>query len=301
MDKQEHSSIARDLGEQYRDLLKTENIDLGNGNTALVVPGGRALASLKKLADEYLPKPERRRGTVAALSLASFNDIVARFKSPESVVFAKPDAVLPELTAVFDFHPKGPDTKDAGWLQHRAVYAPKLSLEWLAWKAQDGKFMNQMDFAAFLEEHATNIIVPNLDDPNLKTYGELVQGTYAEPNQLIALSRNLEINVNATVRSAARTSTGEITVNYAETHAGADNQPIRIPNLFVLCIPVFYAGSYVRMVVSLRYRTQPGNGIVWGYLIQNPDAVLQKAFDELVAAAQAANTDVPVFLGTPEK
>lgn len=299
----QNGSIARDLGEQYRDLLDTQELELAVGDdkaTVLVVPQGRRIESIKKYLDEYRAKPERRKGTVTALSIDSFIKIVNRFESDESIVFANPgDGDAPTFTAVFDYHPSGADATDADWLQHRAQFAPRLSDEWQAWDNKDGVLMPQREFAAFIEERISNIIVPNLDDPKIKKYAELLQGSWAEPTDLVALSRGIEMNVGIAAKNAVRLSSGEVQITYTESHQDGSGQPLRVPNLFQICIPIFYGGELVIMAAHLRYRLQGGE-VLWGYQLAQPDVVFDAAFDDMVKKIDDGVESV-VVLGVPER
>lgn len=284
-----------------RELLTSEIIQgtrgTKDGAQLVIVPTGRTIKSLKPLLDEYLAKPERRRGTAKAYSLASFIALVSRFASPSSAVFADPDEETPSLTAVFDYNPAGPT--DTDWLQHRAIYAPELSEEWTAWKEKNGELMNQTEFAQFIEDHATNLCVANLDDPKIKTYADLVQGTFAEPHQLIQLSRGLEISVGIKVKSAVRLSSGEISVLWDETHSDGAGEPVKVPNLFQIMIPVFYAGEWYRLAAKLRYRISNGQ-TNWGYELVQPELAFKNAFEEM-ATKVGTDTTQPVFFGAPEQ
>jgi uncharacterized protein YfdQ (DUF2303 family) len=295
---EEGSTLARDLGEQYRELHKTEFVDLNPKIQQLaIVPFGRKIESLKPFLDQFREKPERRKGTVQALDIDSFIKLVTRFASGESMIFAKADATSPSLTAVFDYTPAGGDAKSTDWREHRALYAPQLSDEWKAWKAKDGQFMSVADFAAFLEERIMDVTAAEITDKQ-RTYAELVKGTYATPSQLIELSRGLEVNVGGTVKNAFRNASGEITVSFSETHAGADGQPLKVPNLFQLAIPVFKHDDAYRLSAWLRYRVS-GSSITWAYQLVRPDLAFKDAFDALVDDLRVS-LEVPIVQGVPE-
>lgn len=292
---------VRDLGELFRTLLTTEFIDLKSVPQAAIVADGREIISLKKFADEYLKAPERRRGTAKAYTAGAFIALVRRFSSEASVVFADPKAEAPSLTAVFDYSPEGGDATKADWHAHRAIYAPRLSDEWVAWKAKNGKYMPQGEFAAFIEERAIDAIVPEPGE-KLDAFAALVQGHFATPTELVALSRGLEVNVGSVVKNAARNSSGEISVVYIEQHNDAGGQPIKVPNLFQIAIPVFYAGTRFSIAAWLRYRVASG-AITWAYQLVQPEVVFQTAFDDIVGdVAHGIDVDAEkIILGSPEQ
>jgi len=263
-----------------------------------VVPEGKKLHDLKPFLDAYLPRPERRKGTARLFSLAAFIAFVERYNTAAgSVVFAKPDKTAPSLTAVFNYHEKGAGQAD--WLDHRAIYAPELSEEWKAWRENDGELMTQGDFAAFIEDAIRDVVVPDASDERLAKFADLVQGRWALPSELVALSRNLSVNVETAVRNAVTLNTGEITVLYSEQHRdGESGDPIRIANLFQIVVPVFYAGAPYRVAVRLRYRLISGK-VHWMYQMVRPDLAFDDAFNGMVTQV---NEDVAaeVVLGSPE-
>src|SRR4051812_4614409 len=131
--------------------------------------GGVKLHNLKPLLDEYLTNPERRKGTAQLGDLASFIAHVIRFKDEDSVLFADPTVTAPKLTAVLDYHRKGP-TADPRFLQHRAIYPFPLSDEWKAWKAKDGQEISQQEFAEFLEDRISDVADPAEPGESAKTF-----------------------------------------------------------------------------------------------------------------------------------
>lgn len=298
-----HCSLAADLGEQYEDLydarLTTIESDDGEHHVPIaILPSGKRVESLKKYIDEYATQPERRAGTATLRDLASFIAHVNRFKSADSSIFADPNPVRPSLTAVFDYHPGGPDVTAAAFGRHRSVYAAPVSEEWKAWIGINGKPLAQGEFAAFLEDHVTEVLVADESDEQLKAFADLVGGRFANATQLLALSRGLQVNVDTQVREVVTLSSGEIDIKYAEQHRDGEGQPIKVANLFVIAIPVFYGGATYRIPARLRYRVQGGR-ITWSVHLVRVDRVFDDAFHGAIAEVQT-KTDLPIFVGSPE-
>lgn len=292
------SSLARDVHEQSRELLKETFFDVGLGaaHPAVVLPAGRRVESLKPILDQFLTKPERRKGTIKLSTQESLIAISLRFASDASVLFANPDPAKPSFTIVFDYTPPG--EKGTDWHQHRAVYAPILAEEWAAWREKDGEFMPSGEFAAFIEERIGDLVLKHESDEGADEYAALVDGKFASPSELLVLSRGLEVNVNAKVKQATRLSSGEISVVYDEAHVDGDGRPIRVPQLFLISIPVFYGGDKRRIVVRLRYRVTQ-SGIMWAYQLVSPDAVFTAAIEDAAETIQEG-TELPLFFGSPE-
>lgn len=289
-----------------RDLHGAEVVTFGpeNAGTAhlVILPKDKRVEDLQPVLDKYLVRPNRRTGTATLTDLSSLLSHAERFASPESAVFADPNRSAPKLTVVFDYHPATSDEEKAprtDWMVHRAVYAPTLSDAWKVWSQFDGKPMSQGDFATFIEDRLMDLVVPNLDDPTLKTFADLVQGKFAEPSALVALSRGLQVSVDVKVRNAVQLNTGAIQVQYEEVHEDGQGAPINIPNLFQIAIPVFYGGANYRMAARLRYRLS-GQKLQWHYSLVRPELVFDDAFLGIVEKVRA-ESKLPVFLGTPEK
>jgi uncharacterized protein YfdQ (DUF2303 family) len=293
------ATIAREVKALHGVELHHIHALIAEGGTIAVLPEGKRIEDLKPILDRYLLRPDRRRGTATLTDAASFIEHVKRFASEDSAVFASPTRSAPKFTVVFDYHPSGSKATDADFMGHRATYAPALSDPWNAWSGKNGVPMSQVDFATFIEDHITDVVVPNLDDPNLKTFADLVQGRFASPSDLLAMSRGLAINVETTVKNAVQLTSGIINVQYEETHKDGMGQPISIANLFQVCIPVFYGGQLYLIGVRLRYR-QAGGRIMWSYQLVRPDVVFDDAFKGIVQQI-VQETEVPVFLGAPEQ
>lgn len=265
----------------------------------IVLPEGKRVESLKAIIDSFRDRPERRKGRAGIADLASFINHVLRFKGADTVVFANPTQSAPTLTAVYDYHPAGDDISQAAWLGHQAIYAPKLSDAWAAWFGNNGKWVPQDAFAAFIEDHVSDLIAPD-GDQNLVNYAALVQGSFAAPGDLVALSRGLQVNVASTVKNANNLTSGEIAIRYEEVHQDGAGQPLNIKNLFVIAVPVFYAGQFYRIPARLRYRIGADKKLSWSYALVRLDKVFEDAFSGLVGQVEEA-TGVPVFVGAPEQ
>lgn len=125
-----------------------------------------------------------------------------------------------------------------------------------------------------------------------------VGGRFASPTDLLELSRSLQVNVSSVVKNAVTLQSGEIAVAYTEVHNDGEGKPIKVPNLFVIGIPVFVDGPRWRMAARLRYRLQGGK-ILWSYSLVKAEQSFDDAFKEVVGRVADA-TEIPVFYGEPE-
>jgi hypothetical protein len=307
--------------EAVQSLHKMELHKIGDDVQVAALPKGMALQSIKPLLDEYRARPEARRGTATLQSLDSFINWTLRHKGDETVIFANNNAEAPSLTAIIDYHQKGAqvpahfhheqhesDTGIPGWCRHRGLYLLALSKPWQAWAAVEGRSLTLAEMAAFLEDHITDVIQPPALSPSetmLEADAKLLDlvrvlgGSLAGPSKLLELSRGISVHENAKVKNVANLSTGEVQMVFETEHTSGNGEPLRIPNMFLIAIPVFEMGAAYRMPVRLRYR-RAGNEIKWIFLRHRPELYFDDAFGDVVTAARE-RCEVPLFLGAPEK
>lgn len=252
-------------------------------------------------------KPLRRTGTAMALTLDSFSELVNRHKSEsESVVFANPDWREPSITAVLDYHTQqneqmgrsGETQEDPGarFGKHRIHYAYPLSDAWKAWVSANGKKMAQADFAAFLEDHITELASP--------TPAECIQferdfkSKFATPAELIDLSRGLEVMVGARVKNKVRLDTGETQMVFEVEHRDMEGNSLTVPGLFLLSVAPFHRGDAIRIPCRLRYRAGGGD-LIWFYEMIQPDRFIDERLQEDLAEV-GSETGLLCINGSPE-
>lgn len=275
----------------------------GEGAVFAAVPAGMKLESLKRFADEYRDRPERRDGAAAIEDTASFIAQVNRFKDDDSAIFVCSDRAKPSLTCVFDYHRQGP-AGDPRFGKHRAVYAPKFDRSWLKWAPAnpDGETQHeardQAEFAGFLEERADDLAPPpEVDSPLGKVAAKLMT-KFAGPAAMWDLAKGLHIYESAEARDQVDISTGEVKVIFTTEHKDAQGQPLNIPKLFCVAVPVFHRGPLYEMAVRLRYR-RAGGRILWIIDPYRVDVIFDHAFKEIVEKVQAETGIAPIF-GAPE-
>ncbi|BBK30273.1 uncharacterized protein YfdQ (DUF2303 family) [Stella humosa] len=291
-----------------KDHVHAYPLGLQNGSTetaqVVVVPRGLELKSTKPFVDEWRGAPERRAGQATLQDLDSFIALTLRFRDDGSALFADTTPEAPGLTAVFDYHQAGPEGA-ARFGRHGAVYPFPLSDEWKAWAEKDEEKMNQAEFAEFLEDRIGDVPPPpvftdeSADADRVTQLGRLLGGTFASAQRLLELSRGLKVVENARVKSAVNLSTGEAQIAYESDHRDDAGAPLKVPNLFLIGVPVFRGGALYRVGVRLRYRVV-GGSISWLYQLYRADVVLADAVTEACGRAQS-QTGLPLYKGLPEK
>lgn len=283
--------------EAVQDLAEAEVIGI-EPEGLLVLPNGKKVVDMKTFADARRDAPERRKGTANFTALESFIDHAKRFADEGSAIFAIDDPHAPKLVSVLNYHRIGPDGAPR-FGDHRGVYAFPLSDEWRAWGSLPEK-MSQADFAAFLEDHVTDVLAPAAVGEKTAAYAAEIGINLASPARLVELSRGLSVRVDAKVTQHLNPSTGEAQLAYEESHHDRAGGVLKVPDGFVIAIPVFRGGPLYQIVCRLRYRVLRNEGkVVWGITLHRADKVFTEAFGEAAKKAEE-ETGLPVFYGTPE-
>jgi uncharacterized protein YfdQ (DUF2303 family) len=250
--------------------------------------------SLKSLIEEQRLAPARRSGTARVETLQSFIDLTNRHKDGQSVLFGKTSWPEPKLTAVLNYDSEG---SPARFGDHRVVYAFPLTEEFKIWVKMNAQPMKQDEFAYFLEEHAAELAAPM--DGERSEYERLFGETMATPSEVVALSRHLEVHVNAKAKQGIRLQTGERQVEFSEEHVNSKGEAIVIPGVFMVSVPAFVDGEAVRIPARLRYRIKSGE-IAWFYQLYRWENFLREQVGYDLKTA-ATDTGLPAFEGASEK
>lgn len=275
--------------------IKTEGLGRGLPEwvPALWDAENQQLVSVHAEVERFRQDPARRTGTAKVETLQSFVALVNRHKTDDSAIFARTSWPDPALTAVIDYHGIG---LEPAWLKHRVHYAFPLTDEFKAWAALDGKAMKQLAFAEFLEEHSAELASPL--PAEITEYEPLFKARFAHPNELIELSRHLEVFVGAKIKQSHRLQTGEKQIVFDVEHTNVKGEPVDIPGIFILNVKPFLDGDVARIPARIRYRPADGE-VIWFFdLYRWEQALRDRAHNDMLTAAK--ETGLPAFEGTPE-
>ncbi|MBL4748433.1 MAG: DUF2303 family protein [Magnetovibrio sp.] len=313
MSEYNENSEAKAVADIVRRHIKSDLLKVTGGSNlvpveVLILPNGDGLEvhSVKKYVDEYRTAPEFRKGTASLLDQDSFVAHANRFKDDDSVIFADNDRETPSLKSVLNYHRQKHDGAPR-FGDHKGVYNFPMSDEWKAWAEFDGEVRSQIEFAEFLEDRITDVETPpdlskikKDDEPGqrLKKMLDILGGKMAGPGTLMDLSRGMKVTAEEKVHQSQNLSTGEGQIQYRQEHRDEQGAPLKVPNMFLIGIPVFKNGDVFRIAVRLRYRVRAGQ-ISWSYMLYRTDQVFDAAFNDVVNKVKA-DTDLPVFFGRPE-
>ena len=284
-----------------------------------VPPGHQVQDHTDKLrAAQAILKPFARKGTAKMADLASLIGWALRFKADNSVLYAQNDGDRPTLTCIADYHLAGaPIIDDMGDQtarhgQHRASYTFPMSKQWARWMKASGEPMSGVEMGAFLEDNILDVIDPPLSltspgiagaeateaEHRLIDIARRLEGSYGTGAQLMGMAKSFTVNESADYTVAHNSTTGEATVQIRSEHMDANGQPIRVPKLFLIAIPVFEGGPAYRLPVRFQYR-KSGQTVKFFLTLHDPKFARDHAFDEAIQLARA-ETGMPLFLGQPE-
>ncbi|MBB5703569.1 uncharacterized protein YfdQ (DUF2303 family) [Ochrobactrum daejeonense] len=293
---------AADLGAQAKGaeivfLTSTDDMPGLPGMVPALLKRGEkpGLEAVSAILEAHRLYPARKQGTAKVQTLAALIDLANRHKTDDSAVFVDLNWRQPSMTAVIDYH-EAQNGGIAAFLSHRIHYEFPLSEEWKVWVSKDGEFMDQEKFAYFLEDRIPDLASPS--DADVANIERDFSCTVSNPNQLVELSRKMQINVEAKVKVNHTLQSGERQLQWEESHVGADGKPVTVPGMFILSIPVFFMGDAVRIPVRLRYRVS-GGSVYWCYQIYRPDQIITQHLEHSVSDVAKA-TELPCFAGKPE-
>jgi uncharacterized protein YfdQ (DUF2303 family) len=297
----EADAVAKWVSKGFEPRILSVGDASGRSAQVLLTPEKVTGFSVKKFLDEYLEAPERRKGTAHHTELASFIEHVKRFADTDSAIFAhiSPEpGESPALVCVLDYHRAGPEGKPR-FGEHRSVYHFPVSEEWVAWLAHNGKPMGQDGFARFIEDRLQDIANPKEPGRTGTAFAELLACEFASPTRLLELSKGLSVHVSSKVVGQVKLSSGEMQVMFSEEHsADGKGEPVKVPNAFLIGIPVFRGGELYKVPARLRYRVQSGQ-VTWTYDLYRPTACFDDAVNIACDKAEE-ETELPLFRGTPE-
>lgn len=281
-------------------VLAIETEGLGSGLPPKVPmlfdhrPNGAGLKALKDEIERFRINPERRRGTAKATTLKSFIDLILWHKDDNSALFAKTDWPGPSLLAVVNYHQQD---KSARHLDHRITYDFPVTDEFRAWVEKDAKPFSQSEFAAFVEEHAAELASPF--DAERSEYEALFKTSFATPTDMVALSRGLQVNIDAVVKNAVTLQSGEGEIQFVEEHRTAGGEKLTVPGLFMVAVPAFLDGEPIRLPARLRYRAGGGK-ITWFYQLYRWKFWLRDRIQKDLGEVEQ-ETGLKGFEGSPEQ
>lgn len=225
--------------------------------------------------EAYQPAPVRIRQHIALRTEQAFIDYANKFKMAGSAVFS--DLEKLQIRAVFDYHISADSPQ---WGEHTATYNCPFSKDWKAWATKDKTAMNQLEFAAFLENHIHCLAAEN----------NAVSGA-----ELLAMVLAFEETRKSAFKSVQRLQDGTMSFSYTDEQSGSGGKA-RLPEEITLGVQPFHNGDHYQLKARIRYRIKDGALTLWYELI-NPEKVIEDAFNTTVAKLKENIAEVDFYEG----
>lgn len=157
--------------------------------------------------------------------------------------------------------------------EHTATLELRHSPEWSEWTGIDGKLIQQVNFAQFIEDHISSIGSPD-------------GGTLLDVVQTLTAKNKVDF------KSSTLLANGQRQFEFAETieaKAGQKGQ-LTVPTELTLVLRPFQGSEPVAITARFRYRLDEGQ-LFLGVRLAEPQRALEVAFDQIVSEVQQS---VPV-------
>ena len=280
------------MRETFEDLYTPRTIEAKATKGFIVYPENMQVEPLKKYVDAERLEPETLRGSTILHDCESFCGFINRYKTENSAVFY--DKTEQKVTCIFDCATK----EKASFERHTASYQFPFSKELVEWKNHNGETMSQVDFAFFIERNVLDLAdapAPDKESDSLKEIRARVGGFYAGTSKMVELSKGIAIRNDERATVKFDTNTGEATLDFSSEHTDAAGNKIKVPNMFLIVIPILNGGKAYQLPCRLRYRLYNGT-VKWWYEVINLDQAIDKAIDEDLEAIKK-ETALPIFAG----
>ena len=289
MENNENTVVAvKDIVEKYFD---PRVVPVEGTKGLLIAPGGMSVAHVKRFIDDERTTPETLKGSTTLHNCQSFIDFVNRYKDDTSAIFYNQDKQ--KVTCIFDCATKN----NTSFEQHKADYAFPFSDELKEWKEHNGDVMTQIDFAFFIEKNVLDLADPDktAESEALKEIRLRIGGHFAAVSKMVELSRGISIHSDERATVKYDPNTGESTVDFSSEHTDATGEKVKVPNMFLIVIPILKGGKSYQLPCRLRHRLKNGQ-IIWWYEVIDLDKAIAAAIDEELNKIKE-DISLPVFYG----
>lgn len=237
----------------------------------VVIPKDYQLHTMEGLVERYADKPTHLKQAVKLQNPQSFVSYLKRHGTESVAVFCAPEKYT--FTAYLDWH-VGTDQRHRF---HNATLSLEITRELATWMSNNGKEMDQVEFASFIEANAPEIISAE-DDLGGKT---------PSGSEMLQIALTLSRTENASFRSATRLQNGQTQFKYEQNFddKAGENGELTIPQMIKIGLPLFKAVSadegYI-ISARFRYRIRQGRLVMWYELIR-PERIIEDAMQAIEA------------------
>jgi uncharacterized protein YfdQ (DUF2303 family) len=272
----EARAIAAIVRENQAPIFKQPQ-DHGTSAPLLLWPHSERLESLERL----LPLPTCKRATVKLTDYQSFIAYVQAHKLPGTHIFAELTPSGGSFKAFIDYHDRNATVEEEGrahWGKHTVKLDLQYSPELTNWIGKNGKPMDQVTMANFLEENRLDIKAP-------------------DAATVIEIAHTFEATQGVNFKSAQRLQSGDRSLFYDVTTGAKAGQKgdLTIPEMIGLSMPIFTNDHEYEINAFFRYDIS-GGSLKLRYEMIRLHKVIELAIAETRNAIEQ-QTGIPVHSG----
>ena len=220
--------------------------------------------------------PVNPAGSMIVHTMESFAKAVLDHKDQRTQIFA--DTESGKISCCFDFLEAGggpdADTEDdraRGWGQLTAEINFRESRKLKEWR-RCLEWMNQTEFANFLEDHLEDVVTPSGQD-------------------LLSITTDLEASSSGGFKGRVNLDNGSVALHYQNEVETS----VEIPRSLTLGIPLFEHGDRYKLGARLRFQIT-GGSVKFRLLFTNVEDAKEQEFERIVQEIEA-KTDGTIYRG----
>lgn len=295
-----------------QEVLKTEEFAADSSAMPLfAVPKDRVLVNAIDHIKAYEKAgltPLRRRGVYKAADVESLRNWLAAHGKSAPIFAAGLESLgdnwrMPKLSLVAIANYSADGAKPA-WHDFRGEYNFPVSDPWAKWGKIHEQWITQEAFANLIDNHIHELTMVREGEELSEAVTRFLEVAATEnrvnraatPSELFQLSRSLEIYSDVKFESKINQATGERMLVHSVEQKGAGGQPLVIPAMFYIRIPVFFGERASLIGVRLRTRA-PGGSVSFQCSLFAPELIVRDSFMNI---AHDLGDEHSVYLGSPD-
>lgn len=267
------------LDTQLKNEQKPFLIELENKYSLLAVPSEDGCWTIDK--HNYTGKPIRRKGNISFNTLKSFLDYLNKFKTEASNIYLNTSGNKINVTAILN--DCTPD--ELNYSDIKIEYSPKPTSSASEWLGNSERKMCQKEFVRFLEQNSKDI---TNSDPNGSGY------QYPSSAEVLQFCSEMEYIETTTFKQSYREQDGRVSFSFE--NKGGNEKKILAFQKFAIALTPYVGGGGFFVEAALKFRVNKNDGslILW-YELQNLNAVIDSAVQEIEQTIESQAADVPVY------
>jgi uncharacterized protein YfdQ (DUF2303 family) len=227
--------------------------------------------------------PRRKVAKCAFHDTESFNAYIKRMSYSTTTIWCDADYEQGAVSFTSIINDHGTPTELPDFRDHTATFTPKKTVEWKNWAGSNGKPMNQVEFAVFIENNIDDIVQAE----NTPSGADMLQ-----------MSLNFESKQDMRLKSSIRLQNGGAEMVFVQDEDKNTQEKMQVFDKFCIGIPVFQGDKQAFPIhAKLRYRVREGKLTFWFDLIR-ADKVLRHATDQIIQQIRT-ETGRDFFFGKP--